>query len=65
MHVENSAPAISLIKTENVRRMKKIVLYILLLSGPFAAHAQFDKLKDSVVQLFGIVMTADSIASSS
>jgi hypothetical protein len=41
--------------------MKKIVLYILLLSGPFAAQAQFDKLKDSVVQLFGIVMTADSL----
>jgi CarboxypepD_reg-like domain len=59
--VENSAAAISLIKTENVRRMKKIVLYILLLSGPFAAQAQFDKLKDSVVQLFGIIMTADSL----
>src|SRR6201991_2160757 len=41
--------------------MKKIVLYILLLSAPFAVHAQFDKLKDSVVQLYGVVMTADSL----
>ena len=28
---------------------------------PFAANAQFEKLKDSVVQLYGIVMTADSL----
>ena len=41
--------------------MKKFVLYFLLLSGPFVAHAQFDKLKDSVVQLYGVVMTADSL----
>jgi hypothetical protein len=41
--------------------MKKIVLYILLLSAPFAVQAQFDKLKDSVVQLYGVVMTADSL----
>ncbi|MBS1917166.1 MAG: carboxypeptidase-like regulatory domain-containing protein [Bacteroidetes bacterium] len=41
--------------------MKKIVLYILLLSGPVVAQAQFDKLKDSVVQVFGFVMTADSL----
>ena len=41
--------------------MKKIVLYLLLLSAPFAVHAQFDKLKDSVVQLYGVVMTADSL----
>src|SRR5260221_37565 len=41
--------------------MKKIVLSILLLSAPFAAHAQFDKLKDSVVQLYGVIMTADSL----
>ena len=44
--------------------MKKIVLYLLFLisvSAPFAAHAQFDKLKDSVVQLYGVVMTADSL----
>ncbi|HMH32371.1 MAG TPA: carboxypeptidase-like regulatory domain-containing protein, partial [Puia sp.] len=41
--------------------MKKIVLYFLLLSAPFAVHAQFDKLKDSVVQFYGLVMTADSL----
>src|SRR6202012_4363035 len=41
--------------------MKKIVLYILLLVAPFAVHAQFDKLKDSVVQLYGVIMTADSL----
>jgi len=41
--------------------MKKIVLYLILLSAPFAVHAQFDKLKDSVVQIYGVVMTADSL----
>src|SRR5882757_8341125 len=41
--------------------MKKLVLYFLLLSAPFAVHAQFDKLKDSVVQLYGVIMTADSL----
>jgi CarboxypepD_reg-like domain len=41
--------------------MKKIVLYLLILSAPIAVHAQFDKLKDSVVQFYGIVMTADSL----
>lgn len=43
--------------------MKKIVLYFLLFvfTVPFAAKAQFEKLKDSVVQLYGVVMTADSL----
>lgn len=41
--------------------MKKIVLYILLLTAPCVVRAQFDKLKDSVVQLYGVVMTADSL----
>src|SRR5579862_9550824 len=41
--------------------MKRLVLYFLLLSAPFAVHAQFDKLKDSVVQLYGVIMTADSL----
>jgi hypothetical protein len=41
--------------------MKKLVLYFLLLSVSFAAHAQFDKLKDSVVQIYGVTMTADSL----
>src|SRR5258708_16791076 len=41
--------------------MKKLVPYFLLISFPFAVHAQFDKLKDSVVQLYGVIMTADSL----
>src|ERR1700760_4863870 len=41
--------------------MKRFVLYFLLLSAPFAVHAQFDKLKDSVVQLYGVTLTADSL----
>jgi hypothetical protein len=41
--------------------MKKFLLYILLLSAPSLVHAQFDKLKDSVVQFYGVVMTADSL----
>lgn len=43
--------------------MKRIVLSFILFSicTPFVASAQFEKLKDSVVQLFGVVMTADSL----
>lgn len=43
--------------------MKRHLLFLLVLSvvTPFVATAQFEKLKDSVVQLFGIVMTADSL----
>jgi hypothetical protein len=41
--------------------MKRIVLYILLISGPVVASAQFEKLKDSVVQVYGFVMTSDSL----
>lgn len=43
--------------------MTKRLLFLLLIAFavPFAANAQFDKLKDSVVQLFGVVMTADSL----
>ncbi|HUR11264.1 MAG TPA: carboxypeptidase-like regulatory domain-containing protein [Flavitalea sp.] len=42
--------------------MKRVLLYLILLSiiTP-SAKAQFEKLKDSVVQLFGVVMTADSL----
>lgn len=44
--------------------MRKFVrlLFILLLLSPFAVKAQFSQLKDSVVQLYGVVMTADSLA---
>src|SRR5215217_2655529 len=41
----------------------KRLLPILLITffGAFKAHAQFETVKDSVVQLYGIVMTADSL----
>ncbi|HSZ85436.1 MAG TPA: carboxypeptidase-like regulatory domain-containing protein [Puia sp.] len=41
--------------------MKKTILYILVLVSPFFAHAQFDKLRDSVVQVYGFVMSSDSL----
>jgi hypothetical protein len=43
--------------------MKKILLLLLVSSCLFAkrSEAQFETVKDSVVQLFGIVMTADSL----
>ncbi len=43
--------------------MKKFLLYFLTAAFflPFAARAQFETFKDSVVQLYGIVMTADSL----
>ena len=44
--------------------MKRIpILFVILFSGYFAkdARAQFETAKDSVVQLYGVVMTADSL----
>ncbi|MDB5202445.1 MAG: carboxypeptidase-like regulatory protein [Ferruginibacter sp.] len=43
--------------------MKKTLLYFLILTFilPLAAKAQFETFKDSVVQLYGVVMTADSL----
>lgn len=43
--------------------MKRHLLFLLVFSivAPFAAKAQFEKISDSVVQLYGIVMTADSL----
>jgi hypothetical protein len=43
--------------------MKKFLRYLFLLCffTPIAAHAQFETFKDSVVQLYGVVMTADSL----
>ncbi len=44
--------------------MKRRLLYVLMsafLVLPVSVSAQFDKLKDSVVQLFGVVMTSDSL----
>ncbi|MFZ1783733.1 MAG: carboxypeptidase-like regulatory domain-containing protein [Ferruginibacter sp.] len=43
--------------------MKKLILYFIVafLILPVAVKAQFETFKDSVVQLYGIVMTADSL----
>jgi hypothetical protein len=43
--------------------MKKIILYSLILTllAPVTAKAQFETYKDSVVQLYGVVMSADSL----
>ena len=41
--------------------MKKILLYIALAFFIVPAKAQFENARDSVVQLYGIVMTADSL----
>lgn len=43
--------------------MKKIVLYclFLLFAVPFGVKAQFEGYKDSVIQLYGVVMSADSL----
>ena len=43
--------------------MKKLIPYFIIaaLFSPAAVKAQFETFKDSVVQLYGIVMTADSL----
>jgi hypothetical protein len=44
--------------------MKKFLRYFILLTlpiFPLAAKAQFESFKDSVVQLYGVVMTSDSL----
>lgn len=44
--------------------MKKIIRYFFFLALPLfpsAAKAQFESFKDSVVQLYGVVMTSDSL----
>src|SRR5688572_28028532 len=43
--------------------MKRVLPFFILLLfiAPLSASAQFEKLKDSVVQLVGVVMTADSL----
>jgi hypothetical protein len=43
--------------------MKKVLLYSLffLFATPFAVKAQFETYKDSVIQLYGVVMSADSL----
>src|SRR5881396_2708811 len=43
--------------------MKKVLLYFLIAFFiiPATAKAQFESVRDSVVELYGIVMTADSL----
>jgi hypothetical protein len=43
--------------------VKKIVQYFILAAflSPIAARAQFETARDSVVQLYGVIMTADSL----
>ena len=42
--------------------MKKVLLYLAIVTAFITkANAQFETVRDSVVQLFGIVMTADSL----
>lgn len=43
--------------------MKKCIRFIIIVSflSPFAVKAQFETFKDSVVQMFGVVMSADSL----
>ncbi|MEY3435628.1 MAG: hypothetical protein RL335_84, partial [Bacteroidota bacterium] len=44
--------------------MKNVLRFILLIALPLTpgvAKAQFESFKDSVVQLYGVVMTADSL----
>lgn len=42
-------------------KRRLLLLIFLAIAIPFASKAQFEKLKDSVVQLYGVVMTADSL----
>jgi CarboxypepD_reg-like domain len=42
-------------------KRRLLSLFLCAFVFPFAASAQFERLKDSVVQLFGVVMTADSL----
>src|SRR3954463_16335270 len=43
--------------------MKRILLFsiLFLIACSYSSYAQFEKVRDSVVQLYGIVMTADSL----
>ena len=56
-------PSIEVNCTFNTLLMKHFLRYLVIsfLILPVAANAQFETLKDSVVQLYGIVMTHDSL----
>jgi signal peptidase I len=42
-------------------KLRLLFLFLLAFALPFASMAQFEKLKDSLVELYGVVMTADSL----
>lgn len=42
-------------------KRRLLFLFLLAIAIPFASMAQFEKLKDSLVELYGVVMTADSL----
>lgn len=42
-------------------KLRLLLLFSLAIAAPFASMAQFEKLKDSLVELYGVVMTADSL----
>jgi hypothetical protein len=42
-------------------KRRLLFLFFLAIAIPFASMAQFEKLKDSLVELYGVVMTADSL----
>ncbi len=50
-------------KYQKFRNLKKHITYfiIFIFLSPVSAWAQFENFKDSVVQLYGVVMTADSL----
>lgn len=50
-------------KTVGLEAMNRLIpaLVVVIFLLPVSALAQFEKLKDSVVQLYGVVMTADSL----
>lgn len=41
--------------------MRRILPVLLFFVIPYVGNAQFERIKDSVVQLYGVVMTADSL----
>lgn len=41
--------------------MKKVLLLLFICPFTYGAKAQFETLRDSVVQLYGVIMTADSL----
>lgn len=49
------------LKSRDYCCVRRIFTIIILLFAPFALKAQFENFRDSVVQLYGVVMSADSL----